>query len=76
MHGYALKYIYEALPIPSTEVKSLPEMLKYVLIWVSGPVFAMQWFIFELKAVSRFITGDDRFKALGKKSVSNILDRV
>jgi len=78
LHAIPVWVVYQQMSIPDILFDD-PKALFWVLKRIVPPLFVIQWLTFEVKAVSRAFTGDDRFKMKnsisGKPTVAQILDR-
>ncbi len=77
-HGVLVKAIYERLAVPSGDTNTdIVKALIYIMSQILAPILAMQWLVFEVKAISR-LKHDDRFaaKQSDKPSVFDVLNRV
>jgi len=83
LHTFTVWRAYKFMRIPEISPDMSYTQLVIGLVWVLQrivpPLFATQWLVFEIKALSRIFTGDDKFKprisASGKPTVAQILDR-
>jgi len=77
-HAIPVWGTYQRMSIPGILFDD-PKALPWVLKRIVPPLFVIQWLTFEVKAISRYFFGDDKFKAntssSGKPTVAQILDR-
>jgi len=77
-HAITLWIIYQQMSVPAILFDN-PRALLWVLKRIIPQLFVIQWLSFEIKALSRLFTGDDKFRAQisksGKPTVAQILDR-
>jgi len=91
LHALVLWRVYGWLSIPrispgyenpslDQEYLNFGKALIWVLQCIVPPLFAVQWLTFEIKAISRLFTGDDKFNSkvstTGKPTIAQLLDRI